>query len=140
MARAPINHTIAEGVLYAAHPHHRDNSRRNEKSQWTITETEEVASFTSAYGGGWIDAEQGWGLHRPNAAVAALGTATDGETTLYVAKFVSKNATPWHGYPADHQRRIDDVPSERLLKEWLDQGLVSNAAVRKLVKQQPCSL
>lgn len=140
MTRALTNHTIANGVSYAAHPHHRDASRRNVKSQWTITELEEVGSFKAALDTGWIDSEEGWGLHRPNAAIAALGTAIDGATTLYIAKFVSKSATPWHGYPADHQRRLEDVPSERHLKEWLDQGLVSNAAVRKLVKQQPCSL
>jgi hypothetical protein len=140
MVRIPKNHAIDKDVTYAAHPHHRDVSRQQLKSQWTITEAEEVASFKSARGSGWIDLVQGWGLHRPKASIEGLGTATDGQTTLFIAKFISKNSTPWHGYPADHQRRLEDVPTERHLREWLDQGLVSNAAVRKLVKQQPCSL
>lgn len=140
MTRAPTNHAIADGVSYLSHPHHRDTSRRNVKSQWTIAESQEVASFRSAHESGWLDSEQGWGLHRPNEAIARLGTAIDGQTALYIAKFVSMNATPWHGYPADHQRRLKDLPNSRHLKEWLEQGLVSNAAVRKLVKQQPCDL
>jgi len=140
MTRAPTNHVIEDGVSHFSHPHHRNTSRSKLKSQWTITEPQEVASFRSAHESGWLDSGKGWGLHRPNESIGRLGTAIDGQTALYIAKFVSMNAKPWHGYPADHKRRLADVPSERHLREWMDQGLVSNAAARKLVKQQPCNL
>ncbi len=140
MARTVTTHTIADGVSYSSHPHHREASRRRQKSQWTISESDEIGVFRAAFESGWLDTESGWGLHIPDNAIAQLGTAIDGETALHVAKFIATGATPWHGYPADHQRRIEDVPSERHLNAWMQRGLLTNAKVRKLVKQQPCNL
>lgn len=131
-------HVITAGVSYTSHPDHRNRSLL--KSQWTITEHDEVGSFRVAHQNGWIDTDCGWGLHRPNGSAEQLGVAIDGTTRLYLAKFVSKHTAPWHGYPADHQRRLDDVPTERHLNEWLQQGIMSSATVRKLVRQQPCNL
>lgn len=80
----------------------------------------------------------GWGLHLPEGRPDWLGIATDRETELIFAKFVSSPGHPWHGYPAD-QRRSADIPLEAILEDWMSSDLFTRAKVRKIIKGQKCS-
>lgn len=127
---------IAPGLDYFHHPDHR-NSNPN-KSQWTITREEERASFSQAFAEDWLRDTDGWGLHTPSGLPEYLGTALDRK--VFVAKFVGGPGTPWHGYPADHQQRAQDIPHEAALQSWMNLGLLTAPKIRKIAKGQRCNL
>ena len=81
----------------------------------------------------------GWGLHLPAGKPDYLGVAQDHESRIFVAKFV-RNQDVWHGYPADHRRNHQDIPTERVLHGWMRDGLLARAKIRKLTRGQPCRL
>jgi hypothetical protein len=86
---------------YAPYPPHRN--RAPGKSQWTISETEEIACFERAWAQGWISGsgDVAWGVSaNANEVARDVGVSDDGNRVLWWAKFVGKS-TPWHGYPAD---------------------------------------
>ena len=132
-------YTIAPGVTYCVHPHHRNGTPH--KSQWSIPESQERNVFIHARDQNWLLQTVGWGLHVVNGRVEYLGTTHNGTRCLFVAKFVdaSENHT-WHGYPADHQRRPSDIPSVCILQRWMTSNLLRRAVIRKIVRGQPCSL
>lgn len=138
---AKINsHVIAPQVEYLCHPHHRNNNRK--KSQWRITEPQEVACFQLTHTQQWIVAAVGWGLHVVNNAASFLGVAQDRQLQLFIAKFVSaanSGGTQWHGYPADH-RASEDRPPDDVLGAWLAGGRLPAAKLRKVQKGEPCNL
>ena len=132
-------HRIADGVMYAHHPPHRDGTI--DKSQWRITEQDERSSFQDCRTKHWFSENTGWGLHFANGSVSYLGMGRDHQTSVFVAKFVSQlNRKLWHGYPADHQRSTTDIPSEAVRRQWLEFKLLTAAKIRKLSRGQPCSL
>ena len=132
-------HKIATNISYAHHPAHRDNTP--DKSQWIITEYEERKCFVDARAQKWLARKIGWGLYIATGCVAYLGTARDRQRQLFVAKFVNPTQQNlWHGYPADHQRTTNDIPTNPILKNWLNSKLLSAAKVRKLSRGQPCVL
>lgn len=120
-------------------PNNRHRDRTPGKSQWTIPEVDELACFTLATAQGWCLADVGWGLHCPNTDPQYLGVAQDHHTEVFLAKFVN-GAGEWHGYPADHQRKPQDIPLESILNSWMTRQLLSPAKVRKIVRGQPCTL
>jgi hypothetical protein len=126
---------------YKSHDPHRGIGDTSEKSQWTITEPEEIACFTAAYLAGWvIEAEAvGWGLHLDShGRPQILGTSAIGAGALWWAKFVGKRL-PWHGYPADIVRRQrDDCPNGSTIKAWLARKHISKQAARKIAQGKPC--
>jgi hypothetical protein len=130
--------------MYVINPHHRNGNKS--KSQWTISEADEVESFSSARKQGWILDEKGWGLHMINNRPAWLGIAKDRTTQLFIAKFVgnpctgSSSGVEWHGYPADYRNNHHDIPEEGILRKWLSESTLSPAKVRKIAKGQPCNL
>jgi hypothetical protein len=111
------------------------------KSKWTIGASEERDVFVNTKTQNWIQLSEGWGLHIVEGRVAYLGIAQDRARQLFVAKFVNSSQNQsWHGYPADHQRHVKDIPSEFVLRKWLDGGLLSPQKIAKLERAKPCSL
>jgi hypothetical protein len=131
---------IVPGVEYACHPQHRDHNNHN-KSQWTISQGEEIQSFTRALAQAWILGSRGWGLHLANGVPDYLGVAADRDRRLFVARFEDGNENQkWHGYPADHQNKVNDRLPEEIKQFWLQNNVLAPAKVRKLVKGERCSL
>jgi len=130
---------LASGAYYSFHPDHRNGNAK--KSQWRIPTQDELQVFTSAETNGWANVSPGWGLHVVNDVLCYLGVAEDHRTRVFLAKFVDgRRNRQWHGYPADHQRNYQDVPDLTLLKTWGTQGVLPRGKIRKLMRQQPCSL
>ena len=137
MAKVPDYEIDAE-VTYLCHPDHRNGTQH--KSQWRITEPEEVDSFKHTWNEGWIVGQYGWGLHLINGEVNYLGVAQDHRTRLFIAKFVNDtNHGQWHGYPADHQS-ITDRPDDQIIAMWLANNTLPAAKLRKVQKGEPCNL
>lgn len=143
----PLDQTeVVPGVFYVVHPHHRDPHQQNDKSQWTITPSEERDVFSGTVMRRWFAGTVGWGLHIPNGAAEYLGTGRAPHCDarlrrLFMAKFVRDAVQPsWHGYPSDHQRHPSNVPPEPVLKAWADSGFLRWATMAKVLKGRPCSL
>jgi hypothetical protein len=126
-----------DAMKYVPNLRHRDGTPG--KSQWIISELQELASFEGAITNGWCMTHVGWGLHSPNGTPEYLGVAIDRCTRLFLAKFVGGDLI-WHGYPADPQRNYQDIPHPILLREWLNDGLLTPARIRKISRGQPCAL
>jgi len=137
---APIlPHVIAPGFSYQHHPGHRDGTAG--KSQWSVTETEERGIFDHSRMSQWLSQYLGWGVHVVTGQAVYLGNSDDSARSLIIAKFVASNSPKiWHGYPADHQRRIQDIPEPKILMEWMRLKYLKPAKIRKLMRGQPCSL
>jgi hypothetical protein len=132
-------HLIAIGFVYQHHPDHRNGTTG--KSQWIVTEANERAIFDSARTSRWLAANLGWGIHVLAGRAEYLGEASNGGRRLLVAKFVAgNNPKIWHGYPADHQKRIEDIPNATILRDWMQRRFLNAAKVRKLMRGQPCNL
>jgi len=128
-----------EAVKYSPNPEHRNDNRR--KSQWTITEGEEIECFRVAYDKGWRSGKNAWGLHHRQNAVTYLGRGEDRSIDLFIAKF--KNDVPhntWHGYPADYQRKSQDIPDAEILRDWVANNFLTKPKMRKIMASQPCRL
>ena len=87
----------------------------------------------------WLVGKIGWGLHLAAGKPDYLGVARDHETKVFVAKFTGEQNV-WHGYPADHRRNHQDIPTEQVLTAWIRDGLLARAKIRKLTRGQPCRL
>jgi hypothetical protein len=88
----------------------------------------------------WLQSSVGWGLHLVDESAAWLGKSAIHRERLFLAKFVDPTEkSDWHGYPADHCRNAQDVPSEGVLDSWIERGLLSGAKVRKIIRGQRCS-
>jgi len=130
---------VTTGVYYGCHPDHRNHNQ--EKSQWIISKAEEITSFLDGYRKAWVHDNRAWGLHYANGSPDYLGQAIDGGRLLFVARFEDGNGNQrWHGYPADHQKKVGDRLPEELKQHWIRTNVLTPAKVRKLVKGEPCSL
>ena len=124
---------------YKVHPPHRNGNPR--KSQWTISEPDEIECFRAAFRNNWRVGATTWGLHLVEQQPDWLGVSKDRANRLFIAKFVSDAKTgPWHGYPADYRNNQHDIPSESILGKWLMETKLSAAKIRKIARGQPCSL
>lgn len=131
--------TIRTGVTYLNHPQHRNNTPQ--KSQWRISEQEEIEAFTQSLNENWVVGDTGWGFHLGESRLAYLGVAQNHRTPVFLAKFVDGTGTSsWHGYPADHVVNSQDRPPVCLQRSWLSSGRLAKAKIRKLAKGQPCNL
>lgn len=134
-------------ICYIHNPQHRDGNPN--KTQWTINEIDERSCFQFA---GRLKYEQNcelsttcWGIHVTNGRVCALGkSAVKSSAPIYdliIAKFVDGNANhKWHGYPADHEANIQDIPPECVRSSWLKSGYLTAAKIRKISRGQRCRL
>ncbi|MDJ1503407.1 hypothetical protein [Xanthocytophaga agilis] len=129
-------------VKYLIHEQHRNTSFKNRKSQWLISESDEVACFDNAYNSGWLDGSYVcWGLKIDTSnSLEVIGHATD-NTELKIAKFVdSNNNEAWHGYPAHYQDKPQDRPSESILSKWVVGNLISKSKMTKILRGITCNL
>ena len=138
-----VSHNISfsnnEDVKYSPNPQHRNNNPC--KSQWIISEGEEIECFKVAYGKGWTNDKNAWGFHYSQSNITYLGKGEDRTVSLFIAKF--KNDVPhnnWHGYPADYQRRSHDIPDTNVLNNWKNNNILPKAKIRKIMAGQPCKL
>jgi hypothetical protein len=124
-------------VNYLVNPEHRNNNSC--KSQWIITQTEEIECFRMAYNEGWTNQKEAWGLHYSLNAITYLGIAENRTINLFVAKFKNDvHHNNWHGYPADYQRKPQDIPDKEILTRWMINNVLSKAKIRKIMAGQPC--
>jgi len=123
---------------YLSHLPHRN--KNPEKSQWTISIDEEVSIFRASENNQWLFATHGWGLNIRNNYPQNLGFSKDGNYTLFIAKFVGADSINWHGYPADHQTKNQDIPDEIILSAWITLSILPRAKIRKIAKGQKCNL
>ena len=121
---------------YLPHPHHRDPSRRDDKSQWLIPVPDEVACFHAAYMSNWGDGGKYWGLHAPNGLPQVLGT-TPVSPFAYIAKFVGP---VWHGYPVAHWIAPYDRPGMAVLNRWEQSGIIGRLTKSKIRRGKKCVL
>jgi len=125
--------------MYVINVHHRNGNIR--KSQWTISEPEELSCFDNCQLKGWYEGPKGWGLHVVEEMPDWLGVAANATSQLFIAKFVAdEQCMQWHGYPADYRRNHHDIPIDKVLRLWLVQSVLPRAKVRKIAKGQPCNL
>lgn len=111
------------------------------KSQWIISHIDERACFLHSYTSGWIDDDTGWGLHFHEQIVDYLGLSHDRERRLFIAKFVAnRRPSYWHGYPADYQVNIQDIPREDVLNKWLADEIFSPAKISKILRGKACRI
>jgi hypothetical protein len=128
---------IQPGLNYVHNPQHRN--RTVLKSQWTIDYAEERMCFSDSYGKSWFVDNTGWGLHFYNNGVEHLGLSHDRKRNLFIAKFIENDSPPyWHGYPADYQMNIHDIPKEEILKKWLTGEIFSPAQIGKIARGKTC--
>lgn len=130
---------LLPGLSYLHHPHHRDGTPL--KSQWIIGHPEERICFINSYNRNWLLDNIGWGLHFIDESVDYLGVSHDRQRQLFIAIFMeNQNQSFWHGYPADYQVNIQDIPSEEVLSKWLEDEILSPAKIRKIVRGKACRL
>lgn len=121
---------------YQPHPHHRDATRSNQKSQWLITIPDEVACFLTAYASNWGDGHNYWGVYTPNGKPAILGS-TPVSPVAFVAKFVGP---VWHGYPVAHWVAPYDRPAMAVLNNWEESGIITRPTKSKIRRGKKCAL
>ncbi|WP_131753382.1 hypothetical protein [Burkholderia vietnamiensis] len=129
---------LGNNNFYTIKPDHRDATLG--KSQWKVTETQEVEIFHAAYTAKWVVNNTAWGLYRPEQMVQMLGLDKTHASEVFIAKFVrDDNAPDWHGYPVAHTVSAD-VPDTSVLGAWQAEKILPGAKLRKIAKMQPCKL
>lgn len=129
--------------------HHNNNP---DKSQWTITEDEEISCFNLMYQSGWKDEDgkYGWGLKYTSpiatqfAILEKIGLTQQREITK-IARFEHSDTfadghVEWHGYPIDYQRRRSDIPVSKVLQLWVNARLITKSQMSKIQRMQKCNL
>ncbi|MEP4599695.1 MAG: hypothetical protein ABJZ98_02215, partial [Saccharospirillum sp.] len=119
LQRYPIQTQCFGQIEYCPNPQHR-NSNPN-KSQWTIDIPSELESFQTMDQQEWNENQTGWGLYfNEYGSISYLGTLPRNRAEVFIAKFVCDVAHGlWHGYPADYQSNIQDVPHKEVIFEWV---------------------
>jgi hypothetical protein len=130
---------ISAGVIYMIHPDHRNKTAK--KSQWTIPEKSEIRCFRLSHQSRWLVDRAGWGLHLVDGCAEYLGVDAQRTRKLFVARFEDGSGNQrWHGYPANPTEKSRDMVPERITDDWMTQGLLRPAVIRKLLRNQPCDL
>jgi len=126
--------------MYTHNKNHRNGNPR--KSQWSISKDEEKLCFDCSKNNQWLNEFDGWGLHCPQGDILWLGWTQGGGKQTFIAKFVCAkgNKPNWHGYPANHQKHVHDIPDTHILNKWLQEKLIKPAKIRKIAKGQTCTL
>lgn len=128
-------------VPYTPNPQHRNGGYAAVKSQWSISQPEEVACFDLAVQAEWAFRNSFWGLHIGAAGLGPLGVAPPPSSCqLHIAKFVGDAIGNWHGYPVAHWLSPYDKPSETILSSWFELGLISKPKMAKIHRGKQCAL
>ena len=125
-------HPIRNGNTYVHPPNHRNGTAT--KAQWSIQPPEERNVFAQTLNHHWIiDDSTGWGLLLIKGVPKYLGSTPVPRRPSFVAKFVRAHTNqPWHGYPADYQRRRTDIPDTDILALWITADFLPKAKISKL--------
>ena len=127
-------------ITYSASPKHRQVGNPH-KSIWIVTPIEEFGCFKYTYDNQWVVNNEAWGfLLDANGKFIVLGHGLNQEE-LKIAKFKKDpNAVEWHGYPCNYMVNTYDVPSDTILKKWVNLHKISKAKMAKIQKTLSCNL
>jgi hypothetical protein len=126
-------------VPYIPHPQHRNRGYAALKSQWSISQHDEIECFKLASNSKWTYKDSFWGLHIGEVGPGPLGLAPS-RCLLHIAKFVNDNIGNWHGYPVAHWLSPYDKPGESILSDWYVLGLISKPKMAKIHRGKQCAL
>ena len=125
---------------YRHHPHHRQAAYARQKSQWTISETIELAVYQNSVNNNWLADTAYWGLHLKGYIAHQLGVSRQPSSDgLKIAKFVVDQQNNWHGYPVAHWISPWDNPSDEILRKWKAAGIINKAKMAKIHRGQKCN-
>ncbi|WP_139165707.1 hypothetical protein [Chromobacterium amazonense] len=129
---------------YTPNQLHRNPSYANKKSQWTINLQEEENCYHVASSRNWQHANSLWGLNiqiQGNPPIRPLGLSPSPNCSiLHIAKFVSDAIGNWHGYPVAYWLSPFDKPSQNILSDWENHGLISRPQKAKIYRGKQCNL
>lgn len=125
---------IHDECVYISVSYHRNGNPK--KSQWSISIEEEFESFKTSRLQNWTSNKRGWGLHpsKPNFEVGTLSN----EEVVFIARFqeMSPDGQPikdiWHGYPADIRNKKNDIPTDAILKCWLENSYINKSQFSRI--------
>jgi hypothetical protein len=120
------------GKIYLSMYAHRQERRR--KSTWSdlVPPADEYGIFVAADSGNWKDGGHYWGIR--DASGSVLGTG--GERLSKFPRNQVRTA-PWHGYPVSASAaRGAGLPSDRLVKRWIEDGTVTRTVGRKIQRRR----
>lgn len=122
------------GHTYFFKPDHRDRTAII-KSQWDLEPSEELELFVRSH---VPDALVSWGVLILGNSPSKLGesaTAFGRARRLHIAKFICR--VPIHGYPADTERNVQDIPPIRFVNELRTSGFITKSQAIRLKGQKP---
>lgn len=107
---------------------HRDVSMMKHKSQWSISQWQELNLFSTAHANGWFIKDKGtvWAILVSSDGLNVLGT--DSSYELFIARYTCDQGQ-WHGYPVAPKQH--DRPPSNILKTWHSSGLINNSTMNK---------
>lgn len=113
---------------YTVNYSHRGKLPLSQKSQWKVSEWEELRLFSSAVTNGWKNTnDQLWSI---NENFDRLGVDSAGD--LFMAKYW-QNQNEWHGFPVSSKRNGDRPPSSAL-KDWVRQKYISKSVASRIAQ------
>lgn len=113
---------------YTVNYQHRGKLTIAQKSQWRVSEWEELRLFLLAQSNEWICSKKC--LWAVDEEFHVIGEGTNGN--LFIAKY-SPDQDNWHGFPVSPKRDGDRPPSETL-KDWVNRGFVRKSVATKMAQ------
>lgn len=134
-----LNHKD-ESLTYLVSPKHREKNNPH-KSVWIVSPDEEFDCFKYTYTNDWVENNEAWGfLIDGNNKLRVIGIGLNDEE-LKIAKFKNKNnSVEWHGYPCNYMANTYDVPSDAVMKKWVEQNRITKAKMSKIQRNLSCNL
>ncbi len=124
---------------YIISPHHRATGKKD-KSIWTISYKDEIDCFIQSRVSEWIIGSICWGLKISDGKIQVIGKNQVSDE-LKIAKFIDgDNKNIWHGYPADHKSKKQDIPDMKILIMWAEKNFINKSEIRKIKQQLSCNL
>lgn len=117
---------------YKINRKHRDQVAKDDCTQWTVSEWEEIKLFSIAKANQWV-CPKGclWAVERSGSNLAELGRT--GRDIAYMAKYVTNQNHEWHGYPVTPSRLADRPPTV-ILDSWRNAELITKPQQAKIIK------
>lgn len=117
---------------------HRDKTA--EKSQWTISEIDEIKLFLRGFCNHWYNPskEQIWAVTKDFTIIGEESRNSKNRgskfTSLFFAKFTSDKQNVWHGYPISPYLNHDRTIPQSIINDWLDRKIVEKSYMAKWQK------
>lgn len=126
-------------ISYIASSQHRQAGHPI-KSIWRINIDDEVNCFANSIKQQWVVGAIAWGIQFIGGIMSVLGHSPDGDE-LKIAKFIDgNNRNCWHGYPANILSNPHDIPSTKVLAQWVESGFITKAKMSKIRQGKICNL